>query len=68
MVEQLTERDYFRYSAPFRQWLWESLQKQLSDYKTADARRLFGADFVPVWNAGRLPSTRDRSVPVFIFA
>jgi hypothetical protein len=56
----LKEDDYFRYSAPFRQWLFDSRGSQLGDFKSNEARAIFASDFVAAWNGGKLPGTQER--------
>ena len=51
----LNSDDYFRFNSPFRQWLFNSKSKQLSDFNTVDARKLFTNEFVPLWNGSKLP-------------
>lgn len=63
----LSEADYYRYSAPFRQWLYDTHARQLSDYKTVEAKRIFAQDFVSVWNARRLPGTHPVPCPLAFY-
>ena len=46
--------DYFRYNAPFRQWLYNNKGTQLSDYKTDQAKEIFANEFVLQWNKKEL--------------
>lgn len=52
---KLSADDYFRYNAPFRQWLFDAKDRQLSDYKTKEAQEIFANEFVSLWNEERLP-------------
>lgn len=54
----LKPEDYFRFNAPFRQWLFDYKNSQLGDFKTDDARILFSSEFIVKWNNSELPSTR----------
>lgn len=49
--------DYYRYNAPFRQWLFDLKGKQLGDLKTEEAKLLFKNEFVVDWNQNKLSST-----------
>lgn len=53
-VPILTNDDYYRYNAPFRQWLFDFKGKQLGDFKTEDARKIFTTEFVISWNNSKL--------------
>jgi hypothetical protein len=51
---KLTVDDYYRYSAPFRQWLFENKNKNLTDYNTDEAKFLFKNEFCTSWNKNQL--------------
>lgn len=53
-MSKIKSEDYFRFNAPFRQWLYDSKGTQLADYKTVDAKELFAKEFVPLWNNNQL--------------
>ena len=53
-VPILTKDDYYRYNAPFRQWLFDFKGKQLGDFKTDEARKIFTTEFVISWNNSKL--------------
>ena len=55
-VPILTNDDYYRYNAPFRQWLFDFKGKQLGDFKTDDARKIFTNEFIISWNNSKLSS------------
>lgn len=58
----LKSDDYFRFNAPFRQWLFDYKNKQLGDFKTDDARIIFTTEFIVRWNESTLPSNNNRLV------
>ena len=51
---KIKSEDYFRFNAPFRQWLYNSKGSQLADYTTVDAKEIFAKEFVPLWNNNQL--------------
>ena len=55
----LKSEDYYRFNAPFRQWLFDSKGKQLGDFKTEDAKIIFKTEFVSKWNNNLLTSTSN---------
>ena len=57
---KLTEGDFFRYNAPFRQWLFDAKGKQIGEYSTEEAKSVFKKEFIVVWNEDKLPRKKFR--------
>lgn len=53
---KLNETDFFRFNAPFRQWLFDAKGKQIGDFSTDEARSIFKKEFIVEWNDNKLPS------------
>lgn len=58
---KLSQADFFRYNAPFRQWLFDTKAKQIGDYQVDEAKSIFNKEFVPLWNDDKLPSKHEIS-------
>ncbi len=57
---KLTESDFFRFNAPFRQWLFETKSKQIGDFSSDEAKSVFKKEFIVVWNEDKLTSKQSR--------
>ena len=55
-IDPISEDDYFKRSAEFRDWLREDRGRYFEDLTSEDARKQF-KKFVSKWNAGELRST-----------
>lgn len=62
----LTSDDYYRFNAPFRQWLFDSKGKQLGDFKTENARKIFTNEFIISWNKSELSSIKKVTLCLLI--
>ncbi len=54
-ISQISADDYFTKNAEFSTWLLETKHKYFSDLSTEETHDVFAKEFVPLWNAGKLP-------------
>jgi hypothetical protein len=53
---KLAESDFFRFNAPFRQWLFDAKSKQIGEFSSDEAKIVFKKEFIAEWNENKLPS------------